>query len=97
MEALLTQTEQVLLSLMEFPEGDYYIVIEHRNHLSVMSKNKVTLPNVTVYDFTTAQDKAYGTNPMADLGGGNLVCMSGMAMETDKSKWCRLKISNPNR
>ena len=49
--------------------GDYYIVIIHRNHISVMCKNKITLPNATVYDFSTSQTQGYGTNPMADLGG----------------------------
>ena len=41
--------------------GDYYIVIKHRNHLAVMSAIKVTLPNATVYDFTTGSDKYNGT------------------------------------
>jgi hypothetical protein len=49
--------------------GDYYIVVKHRNHLAVMSTNKVTLPNSTVYDFTSSANQSYGTNGIKDLGG----------------------------
>ncbi|GEM_PF-1366116 len=50
--------------------GDYYIVVNHRNHLAVMSAASVTLPNASAYDFTTALDQAFGTTtPMADLTG----------------------------
>ena len=60
--------------------GDYYIVVEHRNHLAVMSNTPVTLSDYTLtYDFTTAQNKAYttGPNPMADLGDGNFGMFTG--------------------
>ena len=51
--------------------GSYYVVIRHRNHLAVMSVNPLSLSdNSTLYDFTTGQGKAYGTNPMSDLGNG---------------------------
>ena len=44
--------------------GDYYIVIKHRNHLTVMSKEPVSLSKIssTLYDFTTGSDKFYGTD-----------------------------------
>jgi hypothetical protein len=45
--------------------GDYYIVIKHRNHLPIMSKNAVTLPNSTTYDFTSGSDKYYGEDAAA--------------------------------
>ena len=54
-------------------DGNYYIVIKHRNHLSVMSVNAVPLPNSpeTTYDFTTGSDKYYGTiNGAKQLGTG---------------------------
>jgi hypothetical protein len=51
--------------------GNYYIVIRHRNHLAVMSVAPVTLSGTTaLYDFTTGQDRAYGTNPMVLLSTG---------------------------
>ena len=50
--------------------GNYYIVIKHRNHLAVMSAAPVSLPNASVYDFTTAQTQAYGAAPMKALTGG---------------------------
>lgn len=49
--------------------GDYFIVIKHRNHISVMSKNKVSLSKTSsiLYDFTTGSDKFYGTGAAANL------------------------------
>ena len=48
--------------------GNYYLVVKHRNHLPVMSSVPVALGTTSVlYDFTTSQSKAYGTNPMVDL------------------------------
>ena len=51
--------------------GNYYIVVRHRNHLAIMSHDPVSLPNSSgsVYNFTSAQTQAYGTNAMADLNG----------------------------
>jgi hypothetical protein len=51
--------------------GSYYIAIYHRNHLAIMSASPVSLSsNSTLYDFTTAMNKAYGQNPMVQLGAG---------------------------
>jgi len=43
-------------------KGDYYILIKHRNHLSIMSSNKNRLDNdsTAYYDFTTGSDKYWG-------------------------------------
>jgi len=54
------------ISLNE-PAGDYYIVVKHRNHLPIMSANKVTLPNSTTYDFTTSASQSYGTGGVKNL------------------------------
>lgn len=50
--------------------GNYYIVVRHRNHLPIMSSTPVSLgfTNSALYDFSTAQTKAFGTEPMVDLG-----------------------------
>jgi hypothetical protein len=51
--------------------GSYYVVVRHRNHLAVMSAAPLALSGSSpLYDFTTAQTQAYGTNPMASLGAG---------------------------
>jgi hypothetical protein len=55
---------------MSVNEGNYYVVVRHRNHLAIMSAATVALNDASsLYDFTTAQAKAYGTNPMASLSG----------------------------
>ncbi|MBI5473014.1 MAG: hypothetical protein HY961_11770 [Ignavibacteriae bacterium] len=50
--------------------GTYYIVVRHRNHLPIMSATGISVASssTTSYDFTTGQDKAYGTNPMRLIG-----------------------------
>jgi photosystem II stability/assembly factor-like uncharacterized protein len=69
------------VSNVKFPTvvpRDYYVVIRHRNHLAVMTANKVTLSNSpAVYDMRTDQSKAYGTSAMKDLGGGNFGMYAG--------------------
>ncbi|MBV6421313.1 MAG: hypothetical protein DAHOPDDO_02588 [Ignavibacteriaceae bacterium] len=52
--------------------GNYYVVVRHRNHLAIMTASAIPLSSTSfvLYDFTTSQLQAYGTNPMKDLGGG---------------------------
>jgi len=54
------------------PDGDYYIVVKHRNHLSIMSKNIQPLnSSSSMYDFTTDSGQFYEGNVGAkDLGSG---------------------------
>ncbi len=54
------------------PSGNYYLVVKHRNHLGVMSSQKLnfTSTGVVSYNFTDSQSEAYGTNPMESLGNG---------------------------
>ncbi|MEZ5198462.1 MAG: cohesin domain-containing protein [Bacteroidales bacterium] len=47
-----------------------YVVVYHRNHLSIMSSGPLTNVGSTYsWDFTTGSGQAYGTNPQVDLGG----------------------------
>ncbi len=66
-------------------DGNYYVVVRHRNHLAIMTASAIPLSsNSVLYDFSTAQLQAYGTNPMADLLGNGTVF--GMWMgDTDGS------------
>jgi hypothetical protein len=58
--------------------GSYYIVIYHRNHLAIMSAVPVALSsNSTLYDFTTAMNKAYGQDPMIELLAGKFGMYGG--------------------
>jgi hypothetical protein len=53
------------------PEGDYYVVVKHRNHLPVMTADKVGINfSPVLYDMRTDLTKAYGTNTLKNLGGG---------------------------
>jgi hypothetical protein len=46
------------------PNGNYYIVVRHRNHLETWSSvpQSFVTGNPVNYDFTTASNKAYGNN-----------------------------------
>jgi len=59
--------------------GDYSLVVRHRNHLAIMSANAITsrrdLP--PLYDFTTAQSRAYGANPMKQLEANVFAMLAG--------------------
>jgi hypothetical protein len=62
--------------------GNYYLGIHHRNHLSILSQSPLSFSNGNItanYDFTTGQNKVYGTNPMKDLGGGKYGMIAGDA------------------
>ena len=53
------------------PSGNYYVVIKHRNHLSVMTSSPIAISfNPTLYDMRTDPSKVFGTNAMKNLGGG---------------------------
>jgi hypothetical protein len=62
-------------------EGAYYVVVRHRNQLAIMSADAISLSWAisAQCDFTTAQSRAYGTNPMKDLGDGSYGMISGDA------------------
>ncbi len=52
------------LSFGKAANGNYYIVVKHRNHLETWSSLPVTFStgNTSSYDFTTSASKAYGNN-----------------------------------
>jgi hypothetical protein len=60
------------VSPVSFPNvsaGNYYVVIRHRNHLAIMSHTAIALSQASgMYDLTTSQSQAYGTNPMKLVG-----------------------------
>ncbi len=63
------------------PAGSYYIVVRHRNHLAVMSASPIAMDATTptLYDFSTAQSQAFGTNPMKEIETGVFGMYSGDA------------------
>ncbi|MGA9117424.1 MAG: invasin domain 3-containing protein [Bacteroidota bacterium] len=60
------------------PDGPYYVVLRHRNHLAVMSSDTLRLNAAGVpCDFSTSQSQAYGINPMRQLAVGRFGLRSG--------------------
>ncbi|MBL7773208.1 MAG: hypothetical protein JNM95_10115 [Chitinophagaceae bacterium] len=60
----------------------YYLVIKHRNSISVWSSTPVLLSNVTTYDFTTQASMAYGAN-QAEVEPGIWALYSGDINQDD--------------
>ncbi len=62
------------LSFWDVEEGDYYIVMHHRNHISIMSDSAKHMSGVKpagyTHDFTTGQGQAYGSDAMKQLATG---------------------------
>lgn len=57
---------------------NYHIVVYHRNHLTLMSRDLQLLSeNSGLYDFTTAQAQAHGTNAMKELSPGIFGMIAG--------------------
>jgi hypothetical protein len=68
------------------PAGNYYVVVGHRNHVSVMSFLSVAVDGgvpPTVYDFSTGQGQAYGTNAMIQTGT-HFSLISGVSNNSDQ-------------
>lgn len=60
--------------------GNYHIVVRHRNHLGVQSATAVALGGTAaLYDFTTGQGQAYGTNAMEQPASGVYALIAGDA------------------
>jgi len=59
--------------------GDYYVAINHRNHLGIISATKVSLSSATtVLDFTSGSGSAQGgANALIDLGNGIFAVYAG--------------------
>ncbi len=57
-------------------EKNVYLIIHHRNHLPVMSRNKINIDNIVNYDFTLSEEKAFG-NSLIDLKDGAFGMISG--------------------
>lgn len=53
-------------------ENDYYVVLQHRSHLSIMSRVSMHLTpgNMTSYDFTDNSDRFYGFGGAKELESG---------------------------
>ena len=65
------------VTLSGVAQGSYYLVVKHRNHLSIMSADTILFSDTTRYDFTINQSKAFGNKPMAELGGGKYGMIAG--------------------
>jgi len=64
------------LTFENIKEKSFYIVIQHRNHLPVISSHPVSLNDTIYYDFTLSNQNAISSS-LIDLGDGEFGMISG--------------------
>ncbi len=47
---------------------DYFVSVKHRNHVAVMSRTFINVPNQVAYDFTISSLQAIGVEQLVELG-----------------------------
>lgn len=57
--------------------GSYFIVLNHRNHLGVVSANPIDISAGLEYDFTSAAAQVQGTGQMTQLSNGKWAMLAG--------------------
>lgn len=58
--------------------ASYYILINHRNHLGILSADPVAISGVTSVDLSSNPSDVFGgTNAVADMGSGNYAMFGG--------------------
>lgn len=59
--------------------NNYYLLVHHRNHLSIRSAvtQALNAASASVYDFSTSQSQAHGSEPMRQLAGGVFALYAG--------------------
>ncbi len=62
---------QSSLSAAQVPPGNYYICIQHRNHLPVMTAQPIQLGSTQSINFTNTNTATFGNNAQINLGGYN--------------------------
>lgn len=66
------------LLLHDIEPGDYYIAVDHRNHLGVMTAETISLnQEATLIDFTSSNTATYGVHAQADVLGGVTALYAG--------------------
>jgi len=72
-DGIVTDTSgSAILAIRDVAAGDYYIIIRHRNHLSVMSGTTVSLNETASghVNFTSGSDQYYGTLACTEVENG---------------------------
>ncbi|EDP94952.1 hemagglutinin protein [Kordia algicida OT-1] len=65
--------------ILNAPPSNHYVVIKHRNHLSVMSANPIALTeaSTTIVDFTDTAFATFGTNAQIQLANNSMALWTG--------------------
>ncbi|SDB44194.1 hypothetical protein SAMN03097699_1365 [Flavobacteriaceae bacterium MAR_2010_188] len=75
--------------LINLPSDNYFIVLDHRNHLGVMTATALALSvdNVNTMNFTDSAFSTFGSNAQVILVSANTAMWAGDTNETDQIKF----------
>lgn len=65
------------------PRGDYYVAVQHYNHLGVMTANPITFDDNTTFDFSDPNSAIFSNGAMAQNNIGGVMCMWAGDMNGD--------------
>jgi len=85
----------------DIPRGDYYVAIQHYNHLGVMTANAITFDDNTAFDFSDPNSGVFTNGAMAQNNIGGVLCMwagdmngDGTINAVDKNEYWQLEKDN---
>ncbi|MFZ1289752.1 MAG: immunoglobulin domain-containing protein [Melioribacteraceae bacterium] len=80
-DGTIVNTDQTPISFINISSGNFYIVIRHRNHLSIVSAEKIQVISGQKinYDFTSSINSAFGVNSLLNLGDNKFGMIAGDA------------------
>ncbi|MEM6318344.1 MAG: DUF1501 domain-containing protein [Bacteroidota bacterium] len=65
------------------PRGDYYVAIQHYNHLGVMTANPITFDDNTAFDFSNPNSAVFSNGAQAQMNVGGVMCLFAGDMNGD--------------
>lgn len=80
----------------------YYLVVRHRNHMAIISRTTVTLPNAGAYNFTNFNNVMGGAPQVANMGSGYYALLAGdysangIISVVDYNGYAQLPLPQPN-
>lgn len=66
----------------DLPPDDYYVSVQHRNHLGTMTNGVITLTSTpAAIDFTNGSSAVFGTEPLVDVAGTWCMCAGNVVAD----------------
>jgi len=67
----------------DVPRGDYYVAVQHYNHLGVMTANPITFDDNTAFDFSDPNNAVFSNGAQPQMNIGGIMCLFAGDMNGD--------------